>query len=423
MSGKLKAGTAIIVAYLLLAVISPLLVNQNDIENWHYATYWEKNPKLVPPEWVNLFGKNLPPTENLREEKPGEYVYNFHYDQPPQDILIIPPANWSGDVTVSAKTPEGREVVLYSGLVSGPTFIGRSSYTMLQVARELGIPESTAMSVVMGGNGIELIFERWDNGKWVPVHGTYTFTVNSSVHVKLRVVGRVYGPLGTDLYGRDISVIFFAGLPETLAIVFATTFLTVSLGTLIGIFGALSGKAGRLVEGFGKVSSMLPLVPAMILLVPILGGVSYYGAIKVSIWPIVLALSLLLFGKVSQNVRTITMTELSKEHILASKAAGASEVWILRRHVLRTVLPYVSSQFVLTSAKVIALISILGFFGVSFGFNWGELFTMVVTQRAIYNGAWWMILPVGVAITVIAIALLLIKSEVEERFINPWESL
>jgi len=165
---------------------------------------------------------------------------------------------------------------------------------------------------------------------------------------------------------------------------------------------------------------MMPLVPAMILLVPILGGVSYYGTIEISLWPFVLALSFLLFGKVSQNIRTITMTELSKEHITASKALGASEVWILRRHVLKAVFPYASSQFILTSAKVIALISILGFFGVSFGFNWGELFTMVVTQKAIYNGAWWMILPVGVAITLLAIGLLLINREIEENLINPW---
>jgi len=419
MSRKLKAGTAIIVTYLVLAVLSPLLVNQSDVRNWHYATYWEKNPKLAPPEWVNLLGRNLPPTEYMPGNR-GEYEYDFHYSLPPEDILIVPPTNWTGDVSVSVRTPDGKELLLYSGPVSGPTSIGRSSYTMLQVARELGIPEGTAMNLVMGGNGLEIVFGRWENGEWVPVHGLYRFRVNSSADVRLRVVGRVYGPLGTDSYGRDLSAIFLGGLPETLAIVFATAFLTVFLGTITGPFGALSGKVGRLVEGLGKISSMMPLVPAMILLVPILGGVSYYGTIEISLWPFVLALSFLLFGKVSQNVRTITMTELSKEHVTASKALGASETWVLRRHVLKAVFPYASSQFILTSAKVIALISILGFFGVSFGFNWGELFTMVVTQKAIYNGAWWMILPVGIAITLLAIGLLLINGEIEEGFINPW---
>jgi len=105
---------------------------------------------------------------------------------------------------------------------------------MLQVARKLGIPESTAMSLIMGGNGLEIIFGRWKNGEWVPVHGLYRFRVNSSADVRLRVVGRVYGPLGTDSYGRDLSVIFLGGLPETLAIVFATAFLTVILGDSSG---------------------------------------------------------------------------------------------------------------------------------------------------------------------------------------------
>lgn len=422
MSWKLKAGAIILVAYLLLAGVSPFLVDPNDVENWHYATYWDGNPKFAPPAWVNLFGKNLPPTGDV----PGDgrtYRYYFLYSLPPRDILIVPPSNWSGEVSVWVRTPDGRNLLLYSGLVSGPTSIGRSSYTMLQVAREVGVSEGTAMNLIVSGDSLKLVFGRWENGEWVPIHGVYTFTVNSSAKVKLRLVGRVYGLLGTDSYGRDLSVVFFGGLPETLAIVFATALMTAFLGTITGLFGALSGKVGRLVEGFGKISSMLPLVPAMILLVPILDGVSYYGTLEVSLWPVVLALSLLLFGKVSQNVRTLTITELSKEHIRASKALGANDAWVLRRHVLKAVLPYVSSQFVLTSAKVIALISILGFFGVSFDFNWGELFTIVVTQRAIYNGAWWMILPVGVAITLLAVGLLLIKSEIEEKFINPWENL
>ncbi|WP_297513253.1 ABC transporter permease subunit [Thermococcus sp.] len=419
---KMKAGFAILLIYVLLALISPHVIPAEDIKNWNYKTYWLKNPRMAPPEWVNLFGKNLPPTGNLREEKPGEYVYNFHYDQPPQDILIIPPANWSGFVEVKVLTPDGKRVTLYSGTITRITSTEKAFFTVFDLARQMGVNDDIS-DMVVKGEGLKILFFRKEGDEWVPVKGKYTFRVNASSKITLRVVGRTYGPLGTDSDGRDIAVIFLGGLPQTLVIVFLTALTTVLLGTATGLFGALSGKLGALVEGFAKVSSMLPLVPAMILLVPILGSVSYYGTIGISTGAFVLAQSLLLFGKVSQNVRTITMTELSKEHILASKAVGGSELWILKRHVLKAVLPYAVSQLILTAAKVISIISILGFFNVNFGFNWGELLAMVVTQRAIYNGAWWMVLPVGVAITVIAIALLLIKSEVEERFINPWESL
>lgn len=418
---KLKAGAIILATYVFLAVASPLLVPKDDLSNWNYAAYWVKSPRLAPPSWINLFGKNLPPTGDLEEKESGVFVYNFHYDTPPEDILIVPPENWSGFVNVSVETPNGETLNVYSGIVVGVTSLARSLDVVSKIAEERGIQgEANVINLVMGGNGLKVLFGRPENGEWVPVHGVYTFRVKSTGKVKLRTVGQIYGLLGTDSYGRDLSVIFFGGLPETLMIVFMTAFATVFLGTLTGLFGSLSGKVGRLVEGIGKVSSMMPLVPAMILLVPILGGVSYYGAIGISMGPFVLALSLLLFGKVSQNVRTITTTELAKEHVLASKSLGGGEFWILRKHVLKAVMPYAVSQFILTSAKVIALISILGFFGVSFGFNWGELFTMVVTQKAIYNGAWWMILPVGIAISLIAIALLLINREVEERYLNLW---
>ena len=419
---KMKAGFAILLIYVILALISPHVIPAEDVKNWNYKTYWLKNPRMAPPEWVNLFGKNLPPTDNLREERPGEYVYNFHYDQPPQDILIIPPSNWSGFVKITVLTPDGKRVTLYSGTVTGVTSTGKDLFTVLNLARQMGV-NADISGMVVKGEGLKILFFRKRGEEWVPVKGDYVFLVNSSSRVTLRVVGLTYGPLGTDSDGRDIAVIFLGGLPQTLAIVFLTALTTIVLGVLTGLFGALSGRLGALVEGFAKISSMLPLVPAMILLVPILGSVSYYGTIKISTGAFVLALSLLLFGKVSQNVRTITITELSKEHVLASKAVGGSELWILRRHVLKAVLPYAVSQLILTAAKVIAIISILGFFNVNFGFNWGELLAMVVTQRAIYNGAWWMVLPVGMAITLMAIALLLIKSEVEEKFINPWESL
>jgi len=419
---KMKVGLVILFIYLILALASFKIVPAEDIKNWNYKTYWLKNPRMAPPEWVNIFGKNLPPTGNLKEEKPGEYVYNFHYDQPPQDILIIPPENWSGFVDITVLRPDGKSITLYSGKITGMASTGKSFFVLSDLARQIGINEGIS-DLVVKGEGLRILFFRKNGDQWIPIHGDYTFIVNSSSKITLRVVGKTCGVLGTDSDGRDILVIFLGGLPQTLLIVFITALTTVILGTVTGLLGALSGKLGILIDGFAKVSSMLPMVPTMILLAPLLGEINYYGTLQIPISILVFALSLLLFGKVAQNVRTITMTELSKEHILASRALGGSELWILGKHVLKAVLPYAISQLILMAAKTIAIISILGFFNVYFGFNWGELLTMVVTQRAIYSGAWWMVVPVGVAITGIAVALLLIKSEIEEKLINPWESL
>ena len=44
---------------------------------------------------------------------------------------------------------------------------------------------------------------------------------------------------------------------------------------------------------------------------------------------------------------------------------------------------------------------------------------LFVIQKAIHNGVWWMVLPVGIAISLIAIALPLINGE-EERYLNLW---
>ncbi len=107
--------------------------------------------------------------------------------------------------------------------------------------------------------------------------------------------------------------------------------------------------------------------------------------------------------------------EMSKDYIESSRSLGASDLWILRKHVLRTVAPYATSQFVLISAKTVALVSLLGFFSVVPGMNWGTLMAMIIVQKALYYKAWWMVVPVGVAISLLAVAFILLSMGIEKR--------
>jgi len=43
---------------------------------------------------------------------------------------------------------------------------------------------------------------------------------------------------------------------------------------------------------------------------------------------------------------------------------------------------------------------------------------MVLSQNAIYSMAWWMIVPIGLALVVFALAFVLINRELEERFLS-----
>ncbi|WP_457751470.1 ABC transporter permease subunit [Thermococcus sp.] len=119
MGKKLIAGGIIIAAYLIFALISPLLVNENAIKNWNSRMYWADYSSLAPPEWINLFGENLPTTENLSSVKIGpdtyRMEYNFKYSQFPLNLKIKFISQPEGNIIVNMTTPDGRTYTLYNG--------------------------------------------------------------------------------------------------------------------------------------------------------------------------------------------------------------------------------------------------------------------------------------------------------------------
>lgn len=427
MGWKLKLGAGIVIFYILFALVAPYAVNRENVENWYSITYWTHNPRFAPPEWVNLFGRNLPATETIGAAEIGKdtyrITYEFHYSTIPDDMVILFKTPPTGTVTVNVTTPDGRTFTVYSGPPVELDF--RKSPPVAQTIIQNSGMNFTAdekITLMVTGKVLNVIFSRREGNDWVPVRGTYVFTVSASSEPYLKVVGKVCCPMGTDALGRDLWSAFLWGARQTLELVFAISAVAVLLGLLLGLAGSLSGKSGSAVDFASRVSTMLPMIPLLIALIPILQKVSYYGSLSVPVWDFALVLGLLLFGRISRNVKTMALIEKSKEYARAARVLGGSEWWVTKHHVMRIVLPYALSEFILLSAKALALISILGFFRVIPGFNWGGLLAMVIQQRALYLGAWWMVLPIGTAIAVLAIGFVLIHLEMEERFIDPWLS-
>jgi len=420
MRKRVIAAGAIICAYILFALISPALTDKNAIENWNLKTYWSRYPILAPPSWVNFFGANLPPTGNISSTEVGpdtyRITYDFKYSSFPINLIIDFAPDAEGNITVNLTRPDGKTYTLYTGPVMRLS-IGNNVMLMENAVKEMGlnISSNEVMITTLEGNGTEFLLGKKIGDDWEPLKGTYVFTIKSHGRPYLWVKGRVYGVMGTDNVGRDIWQAFLAGTRDTIFLVFATAFAAVFLGVTLGLLSGISGRAGRVVEGVAQVSSMLPTIPLIVATIPLVCNVSYYEALSVPIWVFILVITATLFGKIAQNVRTMVEVEASQEYIEAAKSLGAGELWILRKHVSRTVLPYAVSQFALVAAKTMGLISILGFFSVIPGMNWGSLMALVVTQKALYYGAWWMILPVGTAITLMMVAFIVIKWEVEER--------
>ncbi|ASJ11505.1 ABC transporter permease [Thermococcus thioreducens] len=411
---KVKIAASILLFYLLAAAVGPSLANEEAIHNWNNKMYWADNPKLVPPSWINLFGKNLPPTENLAPTKiEGNlyvYEYDFRYSEAPQDIIVY--SEFPCDMTINITLPDGREYTLYRGLSRSKIRLGMMFMVMGKIAQDKGLNYTDSDLIFRGG--LDPIFM----GKDGVEKGTYIIEITSENEPKVRVLGRVYGILGTDSTGRDIWQGFVWGFRETMVMVVTVGFTAVAIGAVLGVLSALYGIAGTVTDALTKLSTILPLVPVMVMMVPITGKVTYGGHLEVPFWSFVLLMGLLLFGKIARNVRALVETELGKEYVESAISLGGSRWWILRHHVSRAVLPYSVYQFSIVMPKVVALVSLLGFFEAIPGFNWGTLLGNMITENQLFSMAWWIVVPIGAALAVFAMAFVLINLSIEDRFLT-----
>ena len=411
---KMKIALAILVFYLVASFLGVRVADRDAIDNWNNRMYWADNPKLAPPAWVNAFGKNLPPTENLsltRVEN-GVYVYeyDFHYSEAPQDIIVYGKAYSYESIVINVTLPDGSEYTLYRGISRSKIRLGMAFMALGEIARDRGL-NYTESDLIFGG-GLNPLFM----GKEGPVHGVYTIKIKAEEAPRIRVVGGTYGLLGTDSTGRDIWQGFAWGLSQTMAMVVAVGLTAVVIGSFLGVMSALSGVAGAITDGVTKLSAILPLVPVMVMVIPVTGRVTYGGHLEVPFWSFVLLLGLLLFGKIARNVRALVESELSKEYIESAVSLGGSRWWILRHHIARAVLPYSIYQFSIVMPKVVAIVSLLGFFEAIPGFNWGTLLGSMITENQLFSMAWWIVLPIGAGLALFAMAFVLINLSMEEEF-------
>ncbi|MBP1911576.1 hypothetical protein [Thermococcus stetteri] len=131
----------------------------------------------------------------------------------------------------------------------------------------------------------------------------------------------------------------------------------------------------------GRLSNLTSRLLTIIPLLPFVGAVAIdLGTFNTSkqmttIRPIVVAfiLGLIVAGEASRSVRAIVKEELRKGYVESAVALGGNWSWILKKHMTRTPIPYSLHQFSITIPKILALITLLGFFSIVPGFNWGSI--------------------------------------------------
>ena len=103
-----------------------------------------------------------------------------------------------------------------------------------------------------------------------------------------------------------------------------------------------------------------------------------------------------------------------------SKALGGGHLHIVGKHVLPGVMPLVLANTTLVVGNAVIADATLAFLGVGDpnAISWGAMLQAALNNGAITRGAWWNLLPPGIAIVVIVLAFTLVGRALE-TVLNP----
>lgn len=209
-------------------------------------------------------------------------------------------------------------------------------------------------------------------------------------------------PLGTDDLGRDILLRLLYGARVSLAVGVAAALTATVIGTAAGLFAAWRGDvADALVMRLADFMLALPALPLLVLLAaadPSRIGLPARGEAAGDVMRIVAILAIFGWIGVARLARAAALATLSRDHVRAARALGATEARILRRHVLPALLPPVAVATALAVAGAILAESTLSFLGLGISPpapSWGNM--LANAQELVFSAPWAAVWP-GLAI-------------------------
>jgi len=220
-------------------------------------------------------------------------------------------------------------------------------------------------------------------------------------------------PLGTNQFGQDIYSRLLYGARISLLVGFSASLIAVGIGTSVGLIaGYFGGYIDIVLMRITDVFLSLPTLPLMLIFLVLLGQ---------GLWNIIIVIAILGWTGTARMVRSETLSLRERPLTEAAHAIGASDIWIISRHILPNVLPLVLANMILGVVNAIlaeAGITFLGF-GDIFGMpSWGIVLHFASTQGALINGAWWWFVPPGVCILLTALGFAF-ASHAADRVVNP----
>jgi peptide/nickel transport system permease protein len=212
----------------------------------------------------------------------------------------------------------------------------------------------------------------------------HLFGVEAPAHIFL---------MGSDAYGRDqFSRFLFGGQISMLAGLIAAI-LSLSIGIIVGgIAGFYGGWVDELLMRGGELFLALPWLY-------LLFAVRAALPLHISQWEVFLLLvsvmGLIGWARPARLIRGVVLSARQRNFVVAARGFGASDAYLLRRHVLPQTYGVLLTQMTLLIPQYVLAEVTLTFLGLGVGEpmpSWGSLLSSL-QQYYVLSSYWWMFLP------------------------------
>jgi peptide/nickel transport system permease protein len=215
--------------------------------------------------------------------------------------------------------------------------------------------------------------------------------------------------VGTTATGQDVLSQLLAGTRSTVVLGLLTgliaTLLSVLVGTTAGFLGGLAD------EGLSLIANVFLVLPALPLLVVILGYLPHSGQL-----PTAIVLSVLGWPWGARVIRAQTLSLRRRDYVAAAREVGEPTWRIIVFELLPNQIGLIAASFVGTVLYAILTSVALAFVGVADLSTWsyGTMLYWAQSGNAVQLGAWWWYVPPGVCTALLGTSLVLLNFGLDE---------
>ncbi len=215
-------------------------------------------------------------------------------------------------------------------------------------------------------------------------------------------------PLGTDDTGKDVLSSVIYGSRISLTVGFSAALIIIVVGSVLGmIAGYFGGRIDVLIMRFVDAIFVIPQLPLMLVIIAVAGR----GIVN-----IILVIGLLSWTYMARIVRSQVLTVKERVFVMRARAVGVGTLLIMVRHILPQVLPLIFAEATLDVSWAILSEATLSFLGLGDPtlVSWGSMLNRAFLRGAVTRGAWWFLVPPGLALALVTLALTFIGNALQE---------